>query len=225
MSKTLINKQDRSKLSEGKTTGMGFAFLKKIDNNTYETVQPISTCKDYLNDVVYCEFLKGSVAVYGLSYKYTSCLDGDEAYMAIKMLASGTLAPLEKDVNRLNENYKNVQAVLNWIESIIQVPTTKIESLKDNTYLVTFSKFWSENTYKISLFALLLRISQHFNGKDVKEFLNGPMSDLTDASLWLTAKLKLILLLKGAKIDQTMTKSQGAAIHDMGISSYIPVIE
>ena len=53
----IINKQCRSKLCEGRSYQMGFAFLKKLDNNTFETVQPISPCKDYLNDVIFLKIL------------------------------------------------------------------------------------------------------------------------------------------------------------------------
>ena len=63
----IIDKQNRGKLNEGRNYQMGFAFCKKVSNKVLETIQPISPCKDYLNDVVYSERTGKNVSAYGLN--------------------------------------------------------------------------------------------------------------------------------------------------------------
>ena len=65
---TITEKHDRNVLIEGRSSGMGFAMLKK-DKTNYETVNPLSPCKDYLNEVVFTENTGYPTKAHGLDYK------------------------------------------------------------------------------------------------------------------------------------------------------------
>lgn len=82
--KKLINDHDYRYLNEGRVNGETFAFCKKIDDDTFETVMPLSTCKDYLNDVVQVENYK--LDDFGPVYKFTheyQNLFKDGVYLAV----------------------------------------------------------------------------------------------------------------------------------------------
>lgn len=220
--------ESRIGLTEGRTYNMGFGFLKAIDDDNFETVSPISTCKDYLNDVVYCEHVDTRVTVYGLTYEKVGLFGkSNKGYLAIKMCTpvnqennESYKKLLETDSARLEKNYKNIQKLLNWIEDRLSVEKTQIEKANDGMFLVIFDKYWYENTYLISLFALLLRMGQFYNGDmDEQKFINSYKENL-DITLWNQCKLKLYLLLKGIPIKQTLNKNTGANIHSMGIAYY-----
>lgn len=226
----ITDKQDREKLSEGRNCGMGFAFLKKIKTNEFETVQPISPCKDYLNDVVYGEELGVDVSAYGLTYKGgQKIFDKKTSYMAAKILgyqkrnSSSNYQPLEQERKLFKENYKNIQHLLNWIEGKIGVkPLTTITEANEDAFLIKMPYYWSSQTYLISLYSLLLRMSLTYDGKiSPKEFLNQPTVNFKmDQGLWSTAKPKLMLLLMGFKTTQKFDKARGGAIHNDGILAF-----
>lgn len=224
---TIKDAQDRRKLSEGRTNNMAFAFLKKLKADKYETVHAPSPCKDYLNDVVYAEHLNVSVQACGLSYSSHEIFDKKTSYMTIKMLPSNggggyyrTGATLESDTKLLEKNFKNIEKLLNWIEVRLDIPLTKITKANDDFYLVTFSYYWSSQTYLISLYSLLLRMAQFYDGtQEPNEYLNG-YKDPLDISLWMNAKPKLMLLMGGYKTIQEFDPKTGGNIHNMGISTY-----
>ena len=72
----IINNFDRLKLSEGRNFGIGFAFLKKITNNKFETLNAFTACKDYLNDLIYVETTKKNLTrIHGFKHEITNELD------------------------------------------------------------------------------------------------------------------------------------------------------
>lgn len=231
----IIDKHDRSKLGEGRTSNIGFGFLQKLSDHKYETAHAPSPCKDYLNDVVYGEHLEVEVTVYGLHYKPQGIFDKVTSYMVMKVFPPNRPRPgngqagayygginktLEEDIKLLETNYKNIEKLINWVEDKIAVKRTTITKANDDFYLITFDYYWSSQTYLISLYTLLLRMSQIYDGKESPEEFYNNYKHPNDIMLWNQAKPKLMLLLQGKKTEQIFDKKTGGNIHGMGISTY-----
>jgi hypothetical protein len=184
---TLINEKDRTKLCEGRQYQMGFGFAKKIEKNVYEMIQPISACKDYLNDVVYTESTGKSIgAVFGFHYGDKKDLfKNNDPYLVFSILDYKIPPKLETqrtsyptstfiaDKERLNKNYLEIQKMINDIEDLLKVKK-KSEFIKidDNLFLSKMDMFWVSGTHLISLYSLLIRAFQHSDGyQDPMKFL------------------------------------------------------
>jgi hypothetical protein len=222
------DKQDRKVLSEGRNYQMGFAFLKKLKKDEYETVQPISPCKDYLNDVIYSEVLDQEITACGLKYKKHGIFDSEKAYLTMKICppkngfgtySNGyTKERFEKDQENLNTNLDKITEVINWIEQQIGVKLSKISKANDDMYLIEAPHYWAESTYLISLYTLLLRMAQYWDGKGtVKDFLNNFPQNNLESNMWNQAKVKLMLFMSGYTVKQEFDKKTGGAIHSYGI--------
>lgn len=226
MDKKIIDKTDRKVLNEGRNYQMGFGFLKKKSPTVYETVQPLSPCKDYLNDVVWSEATSKDISAHGLNYSKKDIFDGKAAYMAISILPyfGGQDYPNQaKDIKNLKENIDNLETFMNFFEKKLNLKVkTKIEETESNKYIVTFDHYWSSATYKISLYSLLLRVGQFYKGdktplKYLEKFSEFPV----DTYMVLDALPKLKKLLSGTVVKQDLESlSGGYSVHNMGIVTF-----
>src|SRR5678815_2084268 len=148
----LSDKKDRKILSEGRNYQMGFAFCKKESHGKYSTVQPISACKDYLNDVVYSEMTGKPCAAYGLSVKKENIYDEEAgyAYMVIKILPyqrSSNYPNQEKDMQNLKENYKLLEKFINYFEEKKGLPhLSQITEIDEDRFFIRVPLFWCRAT-------------------------------------------------------------------------------
>ena len=158
----IIDNTDRKKLNEGRNYKLGFAFAKKINDETFELVQPISPCKDYLNDTILAEYNDIEFTACGLVSKKKDIFDDEiYCYLAIAVCESSrrnsNYIPTQ-DIEILNTNYKNIEILINKIEIELNVPfLSKIEKVDDNLYLLKVPHYWRMSSYAISLYSLLVR--------------------------------------------------------------------
>lgn len=237
----VVNKQDRQKLCEGRNFQMGFAFLKKKGKNSFETVQPVSPCKDYLNDIVWGEKFNKSITAYGLSYTPNGLFNDDDfAYILIGLLPQDRKIPMEefkgencsyypnmsKDLKNLSNNYKKLEAFINFFDNSLNLKPSTINKVAENSYIVSFDKEWASWTYSISLFSLLLRVGQFWDGKrDCMEFLENFKEFTHDSYLVKGSLPKIKKLLKSKKFleDSHLVeiskgyKTGSSAFHNWGI--------
>lgn len=184
---------DRKKLSEGRNFNMGFAFCKQLSNGTFETVQPISPCKDYLNDVVYTEHTGKPFQACGLStVKHGIFENAPHAFLAIKMLPpkGSVYTDLEASKKRLQQNYKHIETLLNFVEEQFSKygidDRTAITPTQDpDLFLLAVPLWWCRTTHLISLYSLLVRMGQFWDGTvNPATFLENYNNPL-DLSLWI----------------------------------------
>lgn len=189
--------KDRKVLNEGRNAGMGFAMLRKVSKDNYETVQPISPCKDYLNEVIFTE--KNNIGTSGCGLVYPKKLDiftDKEAYMVIviqhakegegdnKEKNYHSYSTFEEDFECLKNNYKNIQNFVNYFEDILQFNRkTEIKEASDNQYLVTLPIEWCQSTPAISLYSFLLRVSLTYTEGNPIEFIEKLSSENIDKYL------------------------------------------
>jgi hypothetical protein len=217
----IIDKQNRSVLTEGRNYGLGFAFLKRIDDETFETIQPISPCKDYLNDVVYSEATGRPYAAWGLNTSKHGIFDGDHAYMALAVCKLGrTLKDydgLGEDMENMKSNRENMEKFMHGIESKLGISKTKLVDVEDNLKLAIMDKQWVSATYLISLYALMLRVALQYHGGGVMTHMREVESP--DRMMLNGIKEKMLILFerKGNLPKQKLENIGG--VHDHGIVS------
>jgi len=221
----IIDKCPRSVLTEGRNYGMGFALVKPLGDDTYETVQPISPCKDYLNDVVYSEWTGNPFGAWGLSTTKRDIFGGN-AFMLISICKMGARSPHEygeykTDVSALADNLDNLLIFMNWWDNQFKLAVkTSITKVEDNLYLVEFDKWWTKATYRISLYSLLLRIGMYCKTKAQASKPNEFMGKIENADRMMISSIKgkIDMLLSGKIPVQDMNKMAGSvSIHDAGI--------
>lgn len=215
----VVDIQSRDKLAEGRTTQMGFAFCKKLDNETVETVQPISPCKDYLNDVVWAEHIKKPVKVYGLDYSPVNIVDSFW-YLAIKICKTrgGSEYPrFKEDFKNLKKNYQNILKLLNHVENLLKFEDfSTIHKANDDIFVLKVPAKWCQYTYSISLYSLLVRMGQFYEGENPDEFLENYNNHL-DTSLWTPYKKRFKQIIEtGFKEQDLNLLTRPHAVHNEG---------
>lgn len=163
----LIDTQDRRKLREGRDREIGFAFAKKTDG-TLTLLQPISACKDYLNDVVYTEHTGIPFAGYGIVTSRVSAFT-DRAYLVMAILTAGAQTQIpypnyERDAARLESSFLGMQKFINHFEAILKLEPTVITKLEPNRFCVDLPAFWVRYPYLISSYSLVLRNGLWWDG-------------------------------------------------------------
>jgi hypothetical protein len=157
----IIDNTYRNKLNEGRSYGLGFAFAKKLDDETFELVQPISPCKDYLNDTILAENNDVEFTACGLVSSKKNIFDDEiYCYLAIAVCNNKYNSAWDpsSNIKQLNSNYKNIEIFINKIEMELNVPfLSKIEKVEDNLYLLKVPHYWRMSSYAISLYSLLVR--------------------------------------------------------------------
>lgn len=237
----IINNKNRSILSEGRSNGLCFAFCKATEDSVYETIQPISACKDYLNDIIYNERTGKPISAYGLSCTSpTNIFVNKYAYLVIQVLNDSYQQDnLTKQLiamqTKLQENYQNLTLFMNYIEEMLGVNIGVYETCinkteNDTQFLVSFSSdFWCKYTYTISLYALLLRVGIWFDPDkytDSITYLEEFNHYQPDVMLVKQCLPKLKYMIEYGLPIQELDKMQGnSSTHNCGINTFqFPVV-
>lgn len=232
---------DRNKLSEGRNSGMAFAFCKLMENGEYHTVQPFSPCKDYLNDVIYTEQTGKDFNACGLHTTKKNIFEFAQGYLAIQILPpKGN--PAWGDLNRLREqlrtNYKSIQTLLNYVEETFEKHgcterSVITETADPDIFLLSVPLWWCRSTHLISLYSLICRLAYYWNGTGEPLTFLETFKSPVDVNLWTPsygagglAKYKCMLefgirLTTPQELDYMATINKGQPnIHGNGILCY-----
>ncbi len=218
---TLVDKQKRSKLHEGRDYGMGFAFCKRSDK-TLTTIMPISPCKDYLNDVTYSEITGKGYRAHGLGTKKQDIFD-THAYLVMAICKRGARDLLDygtyaKDLAALESNHLHIQSAINHVEELLKLSDrTVISRIEDNRFAIVAPLFWMEGTYLVSLYTLLIRAALYYTGGDPMDYWRKAKGD--DTYHMKGAMPKLDRLIAGERPKQDFGQSR--EWHNEGIVSYV----
>jgi len=224
MQKVTPSLKKRKSLNEGRSSGIGFGFVKKT-SRSFELVQAISPCKDYLNDVVYSEVTGKDIYAYGFSYKKCNIFS-DVNYIAFAICKSGAIAEFEypnykKDIERLMSNLDNLQLFLNLFEDLLNIPIkTKLTKCDNDIILAEISNDWCKYPYLISLWSLLVRVGVYWKQEDtILDFLNSTKYDPTDVYIVKNVIPKIKKLSETGFVEQVF-KNGGTSVHNEGISNF-----
>lgn len=222
MKYTLVDNTKRSVLIEGRDYGLGFGFCKRIKDELH-VINPISPCKDYMNDVVFSEKTGKPYSAWGLNTEKQDIFEHGVGYVLMAVCGSGARSPskyhgMEQDLKDLEANFKSMEKIINWFEKGFSIKhRTEIVKLEDNRFVAIAPMFWCEATYLISLYTLILRCAMPRGDVEPMSVLaNDPPAD--DYSSAKAAIPKVKQMLKGTIPVQDFTKPFG--VHDMGIVSF-----
>lgn len=221
----LIDTQNRKVLNEGRNYQMGFAFCRQLEEEVFETVQPISPCKDYLNDVYAGEVLQIPVGAYGLSFKPGKPIfTKDRATLTFRIMPyhHGADYPTQaKDKENLTLNIDKIQKFINNFEELFKIEDKSKIFVLEEGFIINFSLQWLKGIYCISLLALLLRVSQWYDGEQsVVEYLEKFNQFAPDVYLVSGNLFKIKSLIETGLIQEDLEKYRGGdgyAIHNNGI--------
>lgn len=225
----------RSTLGEGRNYQMGFTFLSKGPKGQFTTLYPFSACKDYLNDWCYTEATGQSINAYGLiTDAKQKLIKKGKAYLGVTILERQgggdygkkvDFGPIETDRENLRANIKNVLALVNHFDDHFKVePTALISTSDPNVWIFEVDAFWVRYSYRISMYTLLIRMAQFWNGEGTPiNFLNNYKVSL-DESMWKNAKAEIEKLLEHGMPEYDYTKivtpddySLSSIAHNSGI--------
>ncbi len=217
---------NRSKLSEGRTRGIGYAFLKKESEGFFKGVQPISTCKDYLNDFVWAENTGGKVTVYGINAENKGIFD-THGHLAISVLKGGggtyehTNFKLEHKC--LMENLGKIEKLMNIVEEKLKITGfTKLAKVDDNLVYAQIPLEWVKSTWLISLWSFMFRNFLYAESEDPIEALKKTKDDTGDAMSVPKIIKGLEKFFKDGLPKQAMSKDQGMyTVHNNGILTHL----
>lgn len=122
----ILEKQYRNSLNEGRSFGMGYSVLKKLEDNNYETYLPFTACKDYLNDLVYIENtgLKITKKIHGYSHSKKKIFqDKDYFHLGICTL----------DYNQFNYQHDGIRK-WNEFETMNKILISNAENLLSHVH-------------------------------------------------------------------------------------------
>jgi len=230
----LVDTQNRSKLSEGRNWGVGYSFVLK-NKNTYTTQFPLTCCKDFLHEIVHSQHTKAEWSKYGLNTQYVDGLfdfKKNLAYMVIGILgynkSKKEYAKQNDDIKTLSNNLTNLEKFLNWFEDKFKIEnkTNLFRFKTDNRYLCVTPIWWTEHSYKISLYTWLIRVGFYWNGADdILEYLKDIKYSDEDRMFYKTIAPKLERMLSGDIPNPKMSKSDSCP-HERGIIGYnFPTLE
>lgn len=221
----IIDNQKRNILGEGRNFGVGFAFLKRINNVKYETVQPISACKDYLNDVIYSEHTGKICEAYGLKYKKQGLFENEGwGYLAVSVLdyMYGNYAKKQWEIEALEKGLGSITKLLSYFEKYFKMgKRTKVLQIDKNLYIFKVPLEWCASTYMISLYSLLIRTGRWFTEGTALDYLKSFNQFDYDVYIVRDAMGSINSLLTTGKYKQNLSLNSGnIAIHNKGIVSY-----
>jgi hypothetical protein len=233
----ILQTQHRKQLSEGRSFGMGYAILKKVDDN-YETLNAFTACKDYLNDLVYVEISKTKIArIYGFKHSYTGIFENqDYFYLGLTILDYNNSTNKWEKLDEMNTELSNNINILinniNYIEDKFNIINkTNIEVIDIITYndkllnvgyVLKLPIEWIQNPYYISFITLFIRL--FFNCSDIENVKDDYKPFIQADSYCVSGILKLFdyksknKLFKYPKYD-SIPKSK--YIHENGCMSII----
>lgn len=159
---SIINKApDRDTLMEGRNYGMGFSFLKKTDEG-YELYQPLTACKDFLNEQIHSEHTGEEATAYGMiTNKVDMFVNG--SFLILKILpfndgSFNTNVPTKIEVDYLIDGF-------NQVEKIFNLEYSTIEFISEEGLVIKLNSKWTSTYQAISFATFCLRVIHQAQGK------------------------------------------------------------
>lgn len=227
--------QDRKKLCEGRSFGIGFSILNKISNNKYETYLPFTACRDYLNDFSYVEYTKKEISkIHGYKHELLNCFNNKRFfYIGINTLNynCGTNWQSKEEANQvLISNKNNLEQLINRIEEYIGLKTKSKIIVDEDTLIIKAPIYWSKTTALISVYTLLIRCNFNIqlNDSDIIEQLKNNKCFIIDDEYmknlivqFLENKDKFKTIIDYDSLDIIQKED----IHNFGIQGYLSKIQ
>lgn len=200
-----------------------FQFLLLDENN--KALHSPFECKDYLQDIFYCEYTGNSHEIWGLLWKKGMLNTDVETF---KMALLGGRETLKGRIPHL-------KSFLNQLEDAQGIPHTEVyETPNEKHIVVEFSKKWTESGPLLSAYTTAIRLAGTYEGGDIIEYLQNlwklfktgkedvfPRYMRVDVERLNLSIGKLAALLQGKQVEccwEDFTDIE--VVHDTGIIGY-----
>lgn len=215
-----------------------FQFLL-LDKNNRALHSPFE-CKDYLQDIFYCEITGKPSKIYGIDW-HQGMLDINVE--TFRLALSGGKVTLDGRVEML-------QNFLNLFEIQLGISPSKVSKTDDPKIIVVdFSKEWTSNGPLLSAFTTLIRLSGTYDGGNPIEYLSSllqykvpanrpqgfPDYMLVDIKRLDNTLPKFAALMEGKRPEHQWTDFKSIMfVHDTGVVGFknfpvanitVPVVE
>lgn len=224
--------QDRNKLHEGRNFGTGFSILNK-KSSKYETYLPFTACRDYLNDFIYCELAKEEIGnACGYNHKILNCFDKKRLfYLGVNTLhiqRNGKYHDFDKHKKLLIENYKNLESLLNVIETKLGLKYKSKIELDQETLIIKAPIYWTKSTALISVYTLFIRcffdINEIVTEENINKIINNKKPFIIADSYYNSYKIFYDKMLNTDFIKlnyESCMKFSKTGVHSFGIQNVI----
>lgn len=195
-----------------------------LDENLRAVHSPFM-CKDYLQDIFYCEYTGNSAGIWGINWK-PGMLNINVDYFHM-VLHGGSI--------EMRSKIPTLLSFVNQFELAQGIPLTEIEETEDDKMIVIkFSKQWTQNGPLLSAYTTLLRIGGTYSLEEtpieylqrlLKEYKQTPVPFhqymLHDVQRLPSFLEKLNALLYGQKVEHDWKSfSSIGLVHNTGIMGY-----
>jgi len=219
MIKIIDSDKERSSLSEGRTQGIAFAFAKRNENH-FKLVMPITSCKDYLNDLVFGEKYKipKTNVVYGFSHEYCGLFENDSPYLVMTVVnnLNNSWSDYDKYYNKMVKEINKIVAYVNSIEKKLNYNFTEVIKARGK-YILKLDQRWVSDPKMISLYTLLLRCQLHYTGHGIIKDYSSIPKKIIQSHYINKLKENLEDLIEGKPINYRSKSTNISTVHSSGI--------
>jgi hypothetical protein len=200
-------------------------FQLALCNNKYQILHTMFQCKDYFQDILWCEYNKKSEHVYGLKWEPGNLNINDDTFRLVLLYREESM----------EERAPFIQQLVNYFDAAQGFRPTKVLPTDDpSTIVVEFDSAWTKSGPLISAFTTIVRISGLYKGEDPIEYFKSMLSLTRSQFSWKVGKYsrvdsvrlpttlpKLAALLAGKTVDLPWTSFPTANYaHSTGIYGY-----
>lgn len=183
-----------------------FAFVNKIEEDTYKQVHLAIKCRDFLGDCIWSKLTGNKASIYGFTYNYEEApYDDDKLRLSLKF-------PSKEDYDFFVANFHKLHEIEETAntEKSVWYPTAE-----ENTIILESNTVWQSAMWKISLFTYFLKVISYEN----EDNLGKPESNYTKK---LTTEIKNKLLSKIVPVNYVyLADNIGIAHNNSGFISVI----
>jgi hypothetical protein len=210
-------------------------YYNQISNHNFELalltqdgsqiLHTVVQCKDYFQDMFWCEYNNVEGDVYGLSWK-PGMIDTNAEFHEMALFGGSVL---------MEPHAENLQKLINYFDEAQGFPLTTVTTTDNKKIIIVkFSREWTTAGPLLSALTSIIRISGSYIGQDPIVFftellrakvaggsLPGPVYSHVDISRLPVIFSKLMALLHGSKVVLPWSdiKSTGSA-HNTGICGW-----
>lgn len=211
-----------------------YQFELAMLNESNQILHTPTPCKDYLQDIIYCEYHQTSSEIFGMVWKPGTL---DISAQVFKLVLMGGKVEMQSKISAIQE-------FMNYFDEAQGFPLTEIEETENPLHIVVkFSREWIANGPLLSAFTSLLRIGGTYQpGEGPENYLRRLMkeSELSEKPFpkYMEKEVKrlfeyfpkIMALLAGKKVEDSwdVKYSEGMyGVHNKGILGFkdFPTVE
>lgn len=199
-----------------------FCFLL-LDENLRAVHSPFM-CKDYLQDIFWCENTGKPAGIYGIDWKQGMFNISPQRYRMALLGGKECLKDRKEALTEFLHIFEEAQGI---------AKSEIFETDSDNNIVLEFDKEWTQNGPLLSTFTSLIRLSGAYSvGEDVSEYLKKlaefankkhdfPKYMTPDINRMDNSLVRLLAILSGKKIEHSWDKFDNVAkAHNKGLVGF-----